>query len=281
MKKLGIYFMMLALVAVTFVACGEKEPHPAPVITMPPTITIDCEHLSDFTPVEVTVTSQEDYMKEIKVYVKFGPAEKVLGTYTPETEGSPKKWLMWNHTYNLSDFEMTAEYLETIKDMDVYFCVDVKTDQADNFASRSTRITIISGVNPPPSDTPLDSPVSFTWTKLGYAETVLNPVGLKFKKNYVNKATYAVIEKNPGTAKLVNLGSLGASITTKEGLEKAITDGSDIAELKQISSSGSGSYDIYLGTVVGTTYYMTHITHATVTTPSAGTQVEVTGTWQK
>jgi hypothetical protein len=224
MKKLGIYVMMLALAAVTFVGCNkDPEESPKPVITMPSSITIDYLDL-DGLAIDVAVNSEDD-LTAIKVYVEMDLGEKVLETITPE-----KKTKSWTKTYTIADFEWTPEQIKAAKEMTLKFWIEAKTEAETS--SKNAPISIINADDDDPEY--LSDPAVF---KLQHPKVDGGfpkiDMGIEYEKNptvttgkfiavtantfvMLDKATYEAIETVEELAAAYNAGSKVSEFTSND-----------------------------------------------------------------
>jgi len=143
MKKLGIYFMMLAMTAVVFVGCNkdeEKDPA-APVITMPSKITFDEENPGALE-VKVAVTSADEDLTSIEVYVMYNEAFKFPILEVTDFGANPKAWAK---TFTAADFPI--EQIAAVEGS-LVFWVEAKATTTD--AKESAVIEIIKAPVPDP-----------------------------------------------------------------------------------------------------------------------------------
>lgn len=127
--------------------------------------------------------------------------------------------------------------------------------------------------------TPLGSAQAFTWTRVGgNAATGLSQFGLEWTSN---SSTSAIVKSDAAT-KMVDLGSAAwTSITTKEGLDAAISDATGINEYTGVSAQQDDTYDDVLGVRHNGTNYLIHITNGEVSTGTAGTTITITGEYKE
>ena len=174
MKKLGIYFMMLAMMAVTFVGCGDKDDPNPPVITMPTKIVInvDANYVPSMEDVMVSVNSPDEDLTAIEVYVQMGTFK-----YAVEDVELEKKQTAWTKTYTLADFPV-AEFGDVTGTLE--FCIKATT--ANTEANRSATIEI--NFEPViPEDTPLTPAVEFTLGRPGHDGYPATAMGVTWASN--------------------------------------------------------------------------------------------------
>lgn len=127
--------------------------------------------------------------------------------------------------------------------------------------------------------TDLAAATDFTFTRVGGADaTGLDAFGLAWTSN--STASKAVVKKDAD--KLVILTAAEwTSIVTEEDLIAAVEAGTDVAEYTGVSTDASATYSDVIATQVGSTYYILNVASATVTSATAGTTVEIEGTFKQ
>ena len=270
MKKLGIYFMMLAMMAVTFVGCGDKdEPNP-PVITMPSSITIDMSDLNALE-VNVAVTSADEELVSVKVFIEMTVAGAPT-TIDLETITFESKEKAWTKTYTIADFN--EELLGNVPEgVTLAFCIEAKAETTE--ASKSAPITIIPK-DVPPIDTPLEGPLSFTWNRKGSADgTGLAQFGLAWTSN---TPAYIVITHLPGAKLVVLEPNDWTALATKEALAAAVEAGTGVEKWEAIPTKATFNYVIATKTADGK-YYLLNPTERTISPSDPGDRT-VTGQYK-
>ena len=221
MKKLGIYFMMLAVMAVVFVGCKTEDPND-PSIAMPSAVTYDLDKPGDFEMI-VAITATDEDLTSVYVYLLWDNDKYEV---VPKTD-LDKNQTSWTKTFKADDFDaITFE-----KDKSAKLWVEVTTKGTN--ASGSTTINDIdSGIEEPPVETPLDAEKDFKWERIAPAKgTGLAEFGLEWKSN---TGTKIVIEPLAGT-RLVELKvSDWATIETKEDLKAAVDAGTPLTKWEEI-----------------------------------------------
>ena len=249
MKKLGIYFMMLAFVAVTFVGCKDDDPNP-PVITMPTKIVINVDEnlVVSMDPVMVSVNSPDEDLTAIEVYVQMGTFK-----YAVENVELEKKQTAWTKTYTLADFPV-AEFGDVTGTLE--FCIKATT--ANTEANGSAVIEL--NVAPPPPDE-LDGPLPFTWNRKGtHDATGLAQFGLDWPSN---TATNIVIKPLPGAKLVVLTPNDWTAITTVAELEAAVDTGTGVTEWAVIPTKITFNHVIATKTAGGE-YFLLNPTERTI-----------------
>lgn len=145
----------------------------------------------------------------------------------------------------------------------------IVTDEDGLRETREVEVTVAGAT------TDLTTAASFTWQRMGGAAgTGLDQFGLQWTNN---TSTSAIVTKDAATT-MVDLGSAAwTNITTVEGLMAAIQAGTAITEYDNVSVTADGTYDDVLGVIYNNKVYMLHITNATVTSGTGGTDVTIDG----
>lgn len=141
-------------------------------------------------------------------------------------------------------------------------------------SANETKVLVISK-----NETPLSEAADFEWKRVGGNDaTGLEQFGLTWTEN---TSTSAVIKK--GADKFVELAAENwTGLSSVETLAEAIEAADDMDRWEKISAEESKTYDLTLGTKVETTYYLIHITNATVATDAvAGTTITVIGQYKE
>lgn len=128
-------------------------------------------------------------------------------------------------------------------------------------------------------ETPLSEATGFEWERVaGAAATGLEKFGLTWTDN---TSASAVIKK--GADKFVELSAdAWTNITSLEALTAAVDAAEDMERWEKISVQASDSYDLTLGTKVENSYFLIHITNATVTADQTiGTTITIVGEYKE
>lgn len=155
------------------------------------------------------------------------------------------------------------------------------TVRGNNGGTKSQTFAAPSTTPEEPSATELGEAVGFTFSRVGGAEaTGLDMFGLAWNQNRLSATNVEIVKD--GAAKFVELSAGDwTNIATVEALAEAIDAAADMDSYLGISADSSSSYDVVLGVLNGDTYYMLHITSATVTADSVtGTTIEITGDYK-
>jgi len=140
--------------------------------------------------------------------------------------------------------------------------------------SNTTKTLVISK-----KETPLSDAAGFEWERVAGADaTGLEKFGLTWTDN---TSASAVIKK--GADKFVELSEdAWTSITSVEALTAAVDAAEDMERWEKISVQASASYDLTLGTKVGDSYFLIHITNATVSADQTiGTTITIVGEYKE
>jgi hypothetical protein len=127
--------------------------------------------------------------------------------------------------------------------------------------------------------TPLSEAKDFKWERVGgTAATGLDQFGLTWTSN---TGTSAVIKK--GADKFVELNPEDwTSFTTLEDIVAAIDAATDMDRWEKISAQASQSYDLTLGTIKDSKYYLIHVVDGKVTTDATvGTTIVISGQYKE
>jgi hypothetical protein len=127
--------------------------------------------------------------------------------------------------------------------------------------------------------TPLSEAKSFEWKRVGgTAGAGLDVFGLTWTSNSTD--LNAVIKK--GATKFVELEPTAwTTIENLEALKTAIDAADDIERWEKVSASAaSKTYDLTLGTIKDSKYYLIHVTNSTVAVAEVGTTVTITGQYK-
>jgi hypothetical protein len=252
MKKLGIYVMMLAMMAVTFVGCNkdDDETNPVkPVISMPEKMIIDLDDLDAFS-FKVEIASAEDVLIAIDVYITMGATTVWTDPVTLDKNAKG-----WTKTYTVADFP-DIEVLQAGEGLGLTFCVDAKTDNES--ASKTAPITIEGGGT---SDTPLVKGEKITLIYTGQTQSdgrnVSAVLGIKWRiNNGTPVVSRFVTEPGGGTFVMLDKATHDA-IDTQEALkEKYNAPGADKKDEFAVSP-GSQCYFI---SKVGENYNLVNLT---------------------
>lgn len=146
-------------------------------------------------------------------------------------------------------------------------------DRDGNTTTVSFRVTVEA------STSPLSSPQSFTWERVGGNDgTGLAQFGLAWTSN---TATSAIVTTDAAT-KMVALNSGDWNgITTAQALAAAIDAGSGINRYEGVSSQQSGSYDDVLAVRHNGVDYLIQVQNGTVSTGGSGTTITITGQYKQ
>lgn len=257
MKKLGIYLMTLALVAMTFVACNEDDPT-KPEIAINNGVDIDVEKIANsdatFT-LPVTVTAEDENISSVRVYITTDGANFVV------EEAANVKAKNFTREYALSDIRPI--YLD-IKDQGL----TMKTLEVQ--VATPTHLSTIKSqafVYPAPVDTPLSEAATTTWVRAGSVEgTGLTDFGLKFESN-IDRAWYTSIVKKDAEKFVSFTKAQWNDIQTKEGLAAAVEAANEITNFRKISANaGMPTIDEVLATKYNGKYYIILLKNSTVVT---------------
>ena len=224
MKKLGIYFMMLAtMMAVTFVGCNKNEDEKNLTITMPSAIAVDLDNLEAFE-LAVAVIADED-LATLEVYVQAGDFKMPLPTDFTAAKGVDK----WARTYYATDFPLD-QIGQLVEGIELEFCVKATTATMDAF--KSAPITISE---PPVVVTPLEGPVAFTWHRDGSKKAEgLEAFGLDWPSNSTD---FMVVITPLADCKLVQFETAQwTSITTQEDLKALVESGTALTDFRLIQA---------------------------------------------
>lgn len=138
----------------------------------------------------------------------------------------------------------------------------------------------ISNNTPSPSDE-LNEPLAFSFKRSGTTVTGdLSTFGLEWKQNNT-RAAFAYITKGAATKMVTLAANAYTTISTESELKAAVDAGTDMTTFKGISADATKDYNTTLGVINGGVYYMINIAKATVKSETAGTTIEVTGTYRK
>ncbi|HYG37091.1 MAG TPA: hypothetical protein VD908_00665 [Cytophagales bacterium] len=257
MKKISVNYLL-----VLFCLAGIgmlSSCNPEDIVKLGPTIELvnpPAEEQEAGAEIDFTVeVSASENIKSITIIEKIGSSSTTVDGYPIESGFNSK-------TGHLFVFDYTVPNAESVE---LTFKV---TDKNGKEASESHTITIAA------SDTELAAAAAFEWKRVGSAAgTGLEAFGLAWTSN---TTTSAVIKK--GADKLVVLAAADwTSITTKEALKAKVDAAADVTDYRGVSAEASGSYNDVIATKKGDVYYLINITKATVTTPSAGTTIVITG----
>ena len=148
------------------------------------------------------------------------------------------------------------------------------TDENGESVTKTFNVTVEAGT------VQLGSAQSFTWEREGSNPgTGLSQFGLKWTSN---TAQSAIIAEDAAT-KMVELSANDwTAITTQEGLDDAITNGTAITEYDGVSVQQGGTYNDVLGVAHNGTNYLIQIQSATVNTSGgSGTKVTIMGEYKE
>jgi hypothetical protein len=218
MKKLGIYLMMLALAAVTFVGCEKnKDELSNPTITIE-RIVVDVQNLEALA-FNVSVNADEA-LTLVKYYVLLNGVE----TMPKEIKEFDKGQKSWSHPFTKADFPGLEGLLELPEIPTLKFCVYAKTESTEATREADIEITNI----PPPPDTPLVDGADFILIYKGSSQNdganINTTVGLKYKTNGT-QGVEGTFEVATTGGKFVELSETEANaIGTKEALSKFYSD---------------------------------------------------------
>jgi hypothetical protein len=129
-------------------------------------------------------------------------------------------------------------------------------------------------------ETPLSEAKNFEWKRVGgTTATGLETFGLTWTSN--STELNAVIKK--GATKFVELEpATWTTIANLEALKTAIDGATDIDKWEKVSaSSASKTYDLTLGTIKDSHYFLIHVTNSTVSVADAGTTVTINGQYKE
>lgn len=130
-------------------------------------------------------------------------------------------------------------------------------------------------------NTALSEAEDFEWKRIGGAAgTGLEKFGLAWTDN---TSTVAIIKTDDKT-KMVKLDAdQWKNMETKTQLKKAVDDGTDITEYREVSSTNaSKTYDHVLAVDVKGegVYYLIHVTHSNVVSETSGTTITINGQYK-
>ncbi len=264
MRQLKLALLLVAALAVGITSCTEDEN-------------------TDKSPV-LNFKGGEGYISQ-DATVKVGDIVKIGVTASSNKDTEEKLVALkatvtaMNQVVMEADTTFKAKYFDTDFTMPVTMAGEavVKftvTDKKGENASKSIKITAEEAT------TALSDPMDFTWKRVGTNATGLDMFGLKWKQN-VTRATVAQIVKD-GATKLVKFPAPQAwMVKDQETLKGAIDQLPDMDKYEGISTTKASDYDEVLGVVYNDTYYILHITKATVESATAGTTISIMGQYKK
>jgi len=234
MKKLSVYFMMLAMMmAVTFVACNKNEDEISdPKITMPNAITVDLNDLEGFQPIDVAVNADED-LTSVKVSVQAA-GNDIYVVENVSFEG--KTTTGWAKTYTLDDFP-PIELIEPLKDSDLTFCIEALTKSTNAFKSAS--ITVIP-FDDEPGETDLTDAVAFTLGRPEHSGFPATDMGITWASNVDGNTAKFTTAKN-ALIILPNEATYNA-ITTQEVLKAAFEAVPEASRLSEFTAKSDANF---------------------------------------
>jgi hypothetical protein len=145
------------------------------------------------------------------------------------------------------------------------------TDELGNSASRTFDVSVVAGTQV------LSDPMNFTWQRVaGAPGTGLSQFGLEWVTNTSTNAIIAV----DGAMMYSLPASDWDNIATHQELQTAIDGATAITQYTEVSSQASGTYDDVLAVTYLENNYLINVQNGTVTTPTGGTTITVTGQYK-
>jgi hypothetical protein len=261
MKKLALALVCLISVAF-FASCNDPIENPEPTISM----------VSDegYTSTDAEIVSGTTVMFGFNASANTQTNEALTSFNLKVTSGDQ---VLADSTYaiaNQATYSFDASY--SLEGEGVVTITGTVTDAANETASVTINLTLVE------AQLPVDV---LAWVRAGGNDGVgLEPFGLKWTRNF--KEVFATIETLEGT-KFYQFDSSVWANTNTESEKLALfesTSANEITMFREISCNQSNDYDFVLGTSVDGKYYLIHLTHADVTTATAGTTVTISGEWK-
>lgn len=250
---------MLGLVSLTFLAsCGEETENASPILTITPSSALELEEDELFT-VEVVAAENVETKRRLENLTISGP------------DG-----LNFDTTINASSFSATFEFVTPPARSAAYTYTFTVTDRD---GETNTRTLSVTSVESTAETTPLSSPNSFQWQRVGGTPgTGLSQFGLMWSSN---SATSAIITTS-AEVKLVILSTNDwTSLDTKEGLEAAVDAATGVTSYTGVSvTAPSQTYDDVIATRVNGEYYILRVESSTASSSAAGTTITVNGNYK-
>ncbi|MDR0363581.1 MAG: hypothetical protein LBH92_00940 [Bacteroidales bacterium] len=278
MKKIGIYFLSLALVAMTFVACGGDKPDDnkiaAPVITINGGADIEIEWTTIAElKIPVKVISEAEKMERIQVIItdengKEYTVEDIKTFTKPDTNKEV------NREYTITELAVIITQLQSGQVAPKDFIVKAyTTTYYPETKSQAFKLPDI----PEPPQTPLSDPKDFTWHRVSSNDgTGLAQFGLEWKSN---TATHIIITPVAG-AKLVELTEADwTEITTQKGLAEVVNEKEGISKWEVIPAKTTFNYVIATRTAEGK-YFLINPTERTIN-PNDGGDRTISGKYKE
>jgi len=282
MKKLGIYFMMLAMMAVVLVGC-EKDPEPDPVDPVAPVITIGMEKITidlknqSALAVPVKVTSEDADLTSVKVFVMIGEGATAF-PYDLELVTIFEDARVWEKTYTAADF---GDGLNLIP-QGVALSFNVEAQAGELVADPKSAVIEVVGW-----PVPLEGPAAFTWIRNGNSidgekENNIESFGITINRN-VDRALYIEMKKK-GADKFVKFDAAEwAKMENKEDLIPAIEAAPECVDAQgnfYIEMKNNPNLNIVLATKYKGEYYIMYLkTFETELLPS-GTKNTIKGEYK-
>jgi hypothetical protein len=254
MKKLGIYVMMLAMMAVVFVGCNKNEDDPiAPRITITPSpIVVDVENLADLS-IDVSVIADEE-LNLVDVYIKHSAFPEPF-SLTKVTEFA-KGVKTWEKTFTVADLPGNLiPAMETPGDLT--FHVDAKAGALESTKSAPIEIKL-----PPEIFTELEGPVTFQLVYTGQSQSdgrnINQTVGIKWSLNPTGTTSRFIVEPAGGNPFVMIDKGVHDAIPYKEVLKEQYDNAS--ATVTQFEVNNPGFVQQYFISKVGNNYYLINMT---------------------
>jgi len=262
-KTFNSLFLLVAVTLGFFTSCTEDIIDPAE--KNPPTITINTPatdtttvYIGDSVVFSIKVTSENGL-------TKLKTMSSVAGVDIAEGEV----------TFSSTSFEnvdVTAKITDAVADGTV---IEISFVVEDAEKSATAKKVIVAKAKA----TPLSEAKSFEWKRVGGAAGAgLDVFGLTWTSN--SSDLNAVIKK--GATKFVELEPAAwSTITNLEALKTAIDAATDIERWEKVSASvASKTYDLTLGTIKDSKYYLIHVTNSSVSVADVGTTVTIGGQYK-
>jgi len=210
MKKLGIYFMMLAMTAVVFVGCNKDDDEIArPVITITGSSDYDLDKPEGFA-LEVIVTSDDEDLTSVHIWIIS--ENKSTDILKKDIEKGKQQW---RETFTAADFEDVT----FVEGKSANFFVKVNTKSTD--AEKSVIINVIDGGVVVEY---LTAPAEFKLGRPAHGDYPASAMGIEWTSNPDgNTAKFAANHV------MITATAYGA-IETKEALEAAFDAGTKASD---------------------------------------------------
>jgi len=218
MKKLGIYLMMLAMMAVTFVACSGDDPEmndPRILIT-PAEIVVDVEKLAELK-IDVTVVADEE-LTLVEAYIRHS----ALATPLPVRKVTEfdKGVKTWEGSFGFADLPADLMTIALVEG-NMTFWVEAKT--ATTSSEKSAPITI----EEIEKETDLTNPSQFVIGHPAHGTTLKYAMGIEYDQNPTTTTARFITRDRSNSFVMLTETEYNA-IETVEGLARVF----DAAETK-------------------------------------------------